>query len=333
MRRIITLSTTLKERISTVIVGVVLMSAIVLTGCDIPTKRSSRSPSDTVDPVATTVAAGSVAETPGTTEPVPVGPTVVSYDEAEGAFREGRYAEAAGLFSSYVERKPENPFGHYMLGLSAWKAGEHERAEQALKRAIALDRSHVKSYLNLSRVLLETARPLEALDQLDTALSLDSTSNVVHRLRGRALADLGHLDAATDAYRRALVLDENDVWSMNNLGLLFLEQGWFDEALYPLARAVELDSTQAAFLNNLGMALEHTGRFSQAVEVYRRATVADVTHVRAAANFARVEGRDSDPLVEPADFGFLAAEFVRQVAGWREWDATVVGVREPEGVR
>jgi Flp pilus assembly protein TadD len=152
---------------------------------------------------------------------------------------------------------------------------------------------------------------------------------VVYRLRGRALADLGHLDAATDAYRRALVIDENDVWSMNNLGLLFLEQGWFDEALYPLARAVELDSTQVTFLNNLGMALEHTGRFSQAAEAYRRATVADATHVRAGANFARLDGRENDPLVEPADFGLLAAEFVRQVAGWREWDATVVGVREP----
>jgi len=324
-----TLTTTLKERISTVIVGLVLISAIVLTGCDIPTKRNSRSPSDTVDPVATTVAAGSVAETPGAIAPVPVAPTLVTYDDAERVFREGRYDEATALFSSYAEVKPENPFGHYMLGLSAWKAGNHERAEQAFKRAIALDRSHVKSYLNLSRVLLETARPLEALDQLDTALSLDSTSNVVHRLRGRALADLGHLDAATDAYRRALVLDQNDVWSMNNLGLLFIEQGWYDEALYPLARAVELDSTQVVFLNNLGMALEHTGRFTQAAEVYRRATVADATHGRAAANLARVDGRDNNPLVEPADFGLLAAEFVRQVEGWREWDATVVGVREP----
>jgi Flp pilus assembly protein TadD len=323
-----TLTTTVKERISTVIVGLVLISAIVLTGCDIPTKRNSRSPSGTVDPVATTVAAGSVTETPGTA-PVPVAPTLVTYDDAERVFRDGRYDEAIVLFSSYAELKPENPFGHYMLGLSAWKAGDHERAEQAFTRAIALDPSHVKSYLNLSRVLLETARPLEALEQLDTALALDSTSNVVHRLRGRALADLGHMDAATDAYRRALVLDQNDVWSMNNLGLLFIEQGWYDEALYPLARAVELDSTQVVFLNNLGMALEHTGRFTQAAEVYRRATVTDATHARAAANLARVDGRDNNLLVEPADFGLLAAEFVRQVEGWREWDATVVSVREP----
>jgi Tfp pilus assembly protein PilF len=320
MKRII------KDRIETVVVGIVLMSAIVLTGCDIPTgKRDTAVRSDVVDPVATTVAGGSLAETAVT--PAPVTPTTITYEDAERVFREGRYAEATGLFSAYAELKPENSFGHYMLGLSAWKAGEHERAEEALKRASALKPDHVKSRLNLSRVLLETDRALEALEQLDTALTLDSTSNVVYRLRGRALGDLGHLDAATDAYRKALVIDSTDVWSMNNLGLLFLEQGWYDEALYPLARAVALDSTQVVFLNNLGMALEHTGRFAQAAEVYRRATEADSTSTRAAANYARLNGRENSPIVEPADFGFLAAEFVRQLDGWREWEATVVGIR------
>jgi Tfp pilus assembly protein PilF len=329
MRRFITLTETQKDRIGAVIIGSVLLAGVLLTGCDIPSRqRETTTSSAPADPVATTVAAGSITERSVPVEPTPVTPTTVTYDDAERVFREGRYAEATGLFSVYVELKPENAFGHYMLGLSAWKAGEHERAEQALKRAIGLNRGHVKSYLNLARVLLETARPLEALEQLDTALALDSTSNVVHRLRGRALAELGHVDAASDAYRHALILDENDVWTMNNLGLLFIEQGWYDEALYPLARAVELDSAQVVFLNNFGMALEHTGRFGQAAEAYRRATAADSTHPRAAANLARLDGRENDPLVEPADFGLLAAEFVRQLAGWREWDATVVGVRQ-----
>jgi tetratricopeptide (TPR) repeat protein len=330
MRSMVTLTQVQKDRISTVIVGLVLMAAIVLTGCDIPSgKRDTARGSDVADPVATTVAAGSVTETPVPSEPAVVAPTAVTYEDAEGLYREGRYTEAAGLFSAYVELKPENSFGHYMLGLSAWKAGDHERAVQALGRAIELNRTHLKSHLNLARVLLETGKPLEALERLDTALTLDSTSNVVYRLRGRALADLGHTDAATDAYRRALVLDESDVWSMNNLGLLFFQQGWYDEALYPLARAVALDSTVATFLNNLGMVLEHTGRYAQAAQAYQRATAADPTYLKANANFARVEGRENDPLIEPADFGALAAEFERQLQGWREWDATVVGVKTP----
>ncbi|HET7039149.1 MAG TPA: tetratricopeptide repeat protein [Gemmatimonadales bacterium] len=326
MRDIINLTPARKERIGTIVVGLVLMAAIVLTGCDIPSgKRDTGVASDVPNPVATTVAAGSLTETPVASEPATTVPAVVTYEDAERVFREGRYSEAEGLFSAYVERKPENSFGYYMLGLSAWKAGDHERAVQALTRAFELDRTHVKSHLNLARVLLETGKSLEALERLDTALTLDSTSNVVYRLRGRALADLGHTDAAADAYRRALVLDPSDVWSMNNLGLLFFQQGWYDEALYPLARAVALDSAVATFQNNLGMALEHTGRYAQAAEAYKRAIAADPTYVKANANLARVEGRENDPLIEPADFGALAAEFERQMQGW---GSTVVGVKQ-----
>ena len=331
MRSVIRFSDRGKRRVENVVVGAVLLSAIALVGCDIPDggRREARR-NQTPDPITTTVAAA-VTEAPVTSvTPVePAVPRVVTYEEADSAFRDRRYAEASDLFSSYVESKPENPWGFYMLGLSAWKSGAHERAEEAFGKAIGLDRTHVKSYLNLSRVLLESGRPLEALERLDTALALDSTSNVVHRLRGLALADLGHLEAAADEYRRAIVLDEQDVWAMNNLGLLYLRQGWYEEALFPLARAIELDGTVTTFLNNLGMALEHTGRFAQAAEVYGRAVAADATHAKARANFARLDGRENDPFVEPADFGLLAADFERQVVGWKGWEDVVAGLREP----
>ena len=189
------------------------------------------------------MAAASV--TPGTpiivpASTAPVVPRIVTYDEAEAAFRSGSYAEATELFGSYVETKSENPWGYYLLGLSAWKSGDLPRAEEAFERSLSLDPKHVKSYLNLARVLLETARPADALARVDSALTLDSLSNVACRLRGRALGALGDFEQAVDAYRRAITLDERDAWSMNNLGLLYLQEGWPEEALYPLARAVEL---------------------------------------------------------------------------------------------
>jgi Flp pilus assembly protein TadD len=94
----------------------------------------------------------------------------VSYEEADSAFRAGRYDEAARLFARYTEGKPENPFGHYMLGLSAWKSRDHTGAEAAFERALALDPDHVKSYLNLARVLLEVGRTTTGSH--DTALGL-----------------------------------------------------------------------------------------------------------------------------------------------------------------
>jgi Flp pilus assembly protein TadD len=332
MRWTLTLTERLKQLTANVVVGTILLGAIVLAGCDVPEswrKDAGAAEGDAAAVAAASVGGGAPTVVPASTAPTPVVSRIVTYGEAEAAFRAGSYAEAAELFTAYVETKPENPWGHYMLGLSAWKNGDHPRAEEAFGRASALDPRHVKSYLNLARVLLETARPADALARVDTALTLDSLSNVAFRLRGRALGALGRYEEAVEAYRHAITMDDHDVWSMNNLGLLYLEEGWPEEALYPLARAVELDSTMVVFLNNLGMALEHSGRYGLAADVYRRAIGVDSTSVKATANLARVDGRPDDALVVPVDLAQVAREFAGWVEGWRASEVTVARRGEP----
>jgi predicted Zn-dependent protease len=73
-----------------------------------------------------------------------------------------------------------------LLGLSTWKSGDRISAAQAFRKALELDSSHVKSRLNLSRVLIEDGRPDEALEQLELVRVGDSTLGEVHRLIGRA---------------------------------------------------------------------------------------------------------------------------------------------------
>ena len=96
-------------------------------------------------------------------------------------------------------------------------------------------------------------------------------------------------DEAIDAYRRAIALNENDAWSMNNLGLLFLEQGFTEDAVPYLARAVELKGNVPAFHNNLGMALEQMGRFVGAAQAYKGALAADPGYAKAKQNLAASE--------------------------------------------
>ena len=241
----------------------------------------------------------------------------VTYEEAESTFTSRRYGEATEMFASYVTRRPKNPWGHYMLGLSAWKAGQLPRARESFERAIELDPSHVKSQLNLTRVLLELNEPREASERVLAALDLDSTSGETHRLMGRVQTALGETDAAIDSYRAALAIDAHDVWSMNNIGLLLIQLGRFEEALRPLARAVQLDSSVAVFRNNFGMALERTGHFVAATASYRAAVSIDPGYAKAAASLARIEGRGDDPAATPVDVALLAEDFVREVETWK----------------
>lgn len=248
----------------------------------------------------------------------PETPREVTYEEAESVFFDRRYPEAVELFTLYSESRPENPWGHYMLGLSSWKAGEYEVAEAALQRAIELDPRHVKSFLNLARVYLDTERPSDARVKIEEALVIDPGSSVAFRLEGRAHHQLGSLDEALESYRQAIRVDQQDAWSMNNLGLILIEQGRFFNALPPLARAVELRDDVAVFQNNLGMAFERTGYFTLAEQAYKSAVATDGSHQKAYVNLGRVEGLEDETGLEPMDLGDLAQNFMDEVEGWRE---------------
>jgi len=220
----------------------------------------------------------------------PVKPVVpATFAEGKSAYEARKYTEAIAAFENYTVRRPENAWGHYMLGLSAWKGGDLEKAESSLEKALSVDPSHVKSLVNLGRVFIGQKRHDEALEALTRAATIEPDSTEVHRLLGRTYHAAGKTEEAIDAYSRAIELNERDAWSMNNLGLLFLEQKRVDEALPLFTKAVELKKDTPAFHNNLGMALEHTGRFGDAAAAYTAALTADPSYEKAKKNLGRVE--------------------------------------------
>lgn len=307
----------LKDRLGDVAVAVVLGLVFVLTACGgdadgdrLISGTGSERPPAVPAAVVTEPAPGPLPEA------VTARPGPVSFEEAETAFRERRYGEAVELFAAYTEDQPQNAWGHYLLGLAAWKSAEHGRAEDAFERALELDPAHVKSLLNLSRVYLETDRPEEALEEINRALDLDATADGF-RLLGRARHVLGDVEGAIDSYKRAIVLDDTDVWSMNNLGYVFITQERFEEALPPLARATELRSDVPVFQNNLGIALERTGYFAAATAAYQAALSADSGYVKAATNLARVEGLGDSTAVTLFDRVAAVGRFVHEVEEWR----------------
>jgi Tfp pilus assembly protein PilF len=298
-----------------------------LTGCDI-----SKEPPPGGDPKVLARAELPAAH-PGSTEPSDPGPAAmtattpappasemssITYGDAERVYRQGRYVEAAELFSAYTVRKPGNVWGHYMLGISAWKAGDHERAETALRRAIELDPRHEKAHVNLGRIFLEENRAAAALDFAEEAVAIAPESAEAWRVLGNVRAALGVVDDAVEAYRHALVLNERDAWTMNNLGLLMIREGRYEEALPALARATELQPRVATFQNNLGIALEHTGHLLESADAFRAALDVQPDHDRAQESLARVELRIVDGDWSPVDLPGLAGAFADEIQSWRK---------------
>jgi Tfp pilus assembly protein PilF len=279
---------------------------------------------------------------PTTTQPAVAGevtdpghavPQNVSFEAAEWAYKARRYREAVELFDGYTQQHSKNAFGHYMLGLSAWKSGDLDRAIVSFERSLELDPRNVKTLLNLGRVLLDKGRPDDALVRVGAAIEIDSGLAESHRMMGRVQSARGQRDSAVTSYRVALSLDPSDSWSMNNLGLLLIEQGRYPEALPALARAVELRPDAPAFANNLGVALERTGHFTAATEAYRAALAVDSTYTKASRSLARVEGKSDDSTTTVVDVSALAAEFNQELQVARQTRLMAKAAVKPDSVR
>ena len=280
---------------------VLLLVAFAAFGCsnrgETPQAKKASRDVEQPKPVATrgealpVKPAANEGSVPGTTLKL-TGP--VSFADGQAAFQAGKYSDATAIFEHYTGQRPANAWGHYMLGLSAWKSGDLARSEEAFEKALSIDPLHVKSLVNLSRVFIEEKRYDDALDRLTTAAEINPESTAVFRLLGRTYVAQGKTGEAMDAYRRAIEVDTFDAWSMNNLGLLLLETKRADEALPLLVKAVELRQGVPAFHNNLGMALEHTGRFRAAAAAYKAALSVDPGYDKAKRNLARVESVKGD---------------------------------------
>jgi predicted Zn-dependent protease len=301
--------------------------APITAGCG----RSDRSDTTSTSAGASTpLVSGSSSDTDtGSSTPVTVGP--VTYERAESTFNSGKFSEATQLFSEYTGTTPDNPWGHYMLGMSAWKSGDLDRALSAFDRSIELDPSHQKSLFNSTRVLLEQDRGKEALERVGKALAQEPASNEGLRLLARSYYHLGEVERAVEAYRKALAADEQDVWSMNNLGLIYIEQDRSRDALPPLARAVQLRGNAPVFQNNLGVALERSGYPEAAARAFEAAVSLDSTYKKASVALARVTGSGQTPETEPVDLEALALQLQSEVESWREPVAQVYSTPvEPE---
>ena len=283
---------------------------------EVPVATVSEKPAITLTEAAVEALPTHPNEVAGELEQAPAEslPLVVTYAEAELAYHEGDFDGATNLFEAYCINHPDNAWGHYMLGLAAWKAGDAEEAELALKTALAIKPDHLKSMVNLGRVLLDLERPQEALAQIEAAAAIDPASVAVKRVLSRTYHNLGLLDQAVAGYRATLTIDENDLWSLNNMGLVLIQQERFAEALPPLARAAQIDSLDSSIQNNLGIALERTGHHQAAAAAYTRALAGDQDHDRASISLARVSDLAATMPGEPVDLAALAADFNATVA-------------------
>jgi predicted O-linked N-acetylglucosamine transferase (SPINDLY family) len=191
------------------------------------------------------------------------------------AYRAGDHREALALVGRALAREPDNPVFLGNLGNIQKDAGEPTLAMQSYRRALALDPQAAGPRNNLGTLLMAGGDLDEALACFRAVLQRAPDHARAWFNLGVASARKGDARGAADALRRAVALqrDFSDAWG--ELGLALQTQGALDEAVAAFRRRVELSPAAASAHADLALALHRSGALREALEHYERALALD----------------------------------------------------------
>ena len=110
----------------------------------------------------------------------------------------------------------------------------------------------------------------KAIEAFKKALLLKPDYTEVYNNLGNALREKGKLDQAINAYKKALLLNPDYHDAYYNLGNVLREQGKFDESIEAFKKTLLLKPDHAEAISNMGNALRDQGKLDEAIDAYNK---------------------------------------------------------------
>lgn len=264
---------------------------------------------------------------------------------ARDAVRGGRLDEAASRAADILSVAPDETDALEIAAIVATERGEDQKAEQFLRRAIAVAPSKRWPYADLARLLLRLGRSADAEEVSRQALEADPSNPDAHALLGSILSERESWAEAVPHFRRAIQLTGRHPLLLTGLGRCELRLGHLDEALSQLVAAVAASPDALEPAVYLAEVHERLGQFEQAMaqldlaEPLARKAGTDIDLQRAVLlarmkrhkeALALLDGRDDLSGAAQLQRGRLREQVGRYDEAWQDYvhgKATLAGKR------
>ncbi|MCI0655863.1 MAG: tetratricopeptide repeat protein, partial [Acidobacteria bacterium] len=216
-------------------------------------------------------------------------------DLGELLLRTNRQEEALAIYDKGLKESPSN--GRLLQGRAA-VLEDLERfpeAEQDWRTYLGADPSDGEGWTSLGFALWRQDKNQEALKAFQTGEEKGDTSASHDNGTGLALRDLGNLDAAASAFRRALATDPDWAIPHYNLAGVLLDLGDVAGAEGESLSAIRLDPKDWYFYDRLAEIRKKKGNREGALQSYRDAATADASPDRANAAIGNLLIEDGKP--------------------------------------
>lgn len=188
---------------------------------------------------------------------------------ARGYMRVYRYHDAALLLRLWLDRRPDDTFALYHLGVVRERIGPREEAIDAYRSVLEKKPGHDEARLRLVQLLLEAAQPRDALDTLRPALESRGNDPGVRLAHARCSHALGERRQAEETLDGLLASAPDDTLALALRGRLAFEAEQYGRAESHLREAIRLQPGNADAYYTLFQVLSQKGDLEQARIVQR----------------------------------------------------------------
>lgn len=219
-------------------------------------------------------------------------------------YDEGRLAEAEEAFRQAISEEPENPVGHFWLGLvlkdeaklgdarTAFEKalalrerepllvivgdiqlalGDLDAAERSFRRALELDPSNDETHFGLGRLAVARGDWSAAVEHLQEAARLDPSPPGRRFELAKALFVLERMVETEAVVREAIAHDPTDAWSSYLLGCVLSQREDWRGAYEAIAQSVQHAPHIGLFWADLGEMTARLGFEAEADRLFREA--------------------------------------------------------------
>jgi tetratricopeptide (TPR) repeat protein len=158
-----------------------------------------------------------------------------------------------------VQKEPDNPQVHYMLGLMHELEGNPAKAMQAYQQAVSLKSDYPEALYRVGELKGAQGDQEGAIQALAKAISLKpdyqearATLATVYGQKGSALLEQGRWADAAQALQEAVALNPGDDAGANNLGIAYVAQGDWSRAVAAFQTAILANPANVDAHYNLG---------------------------------------------------------------------------------
>lgn len=180
------------------------------------------------------------------------------------------------------------------LAIEQYRAGNPQQTEAILRQVLAQNPNHAGALRLLGLLALQTGHHAAAVELLTKAKAVEPGDCDTRVNLGAALAALGKLDEAINAYRSALAIRSDSIEALSNLGDALYRKGDWEQTIAVCRRALALRADLPEAACNLGAALHKKRQSHEAAQWLSRAVQLRPNYFQAHNNLGNVLATQRD---------------------------------------